>query len=158
MIESKALTKLNKKLDDIGEKLWKAGVKGGGGSGMDANTIPDAITRRLALGANDIRNTIILSMRNTPKDGRHYKRGKKFHVASSPGNPPAIDSGELLRSIIFDVRPMEVEIGDSGGGAYYEFLEEGTKKMDARPSLGPAVELHEKEIVDDVGKGVFAII
>lgn len=147
MIDSKELKKLNKDLNKIGKNLFKV-----------ASEIPIDITRRLAVGANDIRSTIILSMKNTPETGRHYKRGKKFHIASSPGNPPAIDSGELLRSIMFDVRDMEVEVGSIGGAPYAEFLEFGTKKMEARPFLGPAVEKHSKEIIDDVGRGIFDII
>jgi len=108
-------------------------------------------------------------MRNTPKTGRHYKRGKKTHIASSPGNPPAIDSGELLRSIMFDVRKMEIEVGVEGGAPYAEYLETGTFKVTAesitpteliesRPFLNPAVEKHHKEIIDDIGDSVFELI
>ena len=49
--------------------------------------------------ANHFRNLITLGMRNTPKTGREYKRGKKTHIASSAGNPPAIDSTRLVSSI-----------------------------------------------------------
>ena len=147
MIESKELNKLNKDLNNIGRKLFEK-----------VNEVPIDITKRLAIGANNIRNTVILSMRDTPKTGITYKRGKKFHIASSPGNPPAIDTGELARSIIFDVRDMEVEVGAAGGAPYALFLEEGTKKMKARPFLGPAVEKHHKEIIDDVGEGVFELL
>lgn len=148
MIESKELTRLNKKLDNIGANLFKV-----------ATEVPVDITRELALGANQIRNTIILSMRNTPQTGKIYKRGKKQHIASSPGNPPAIDSGDLLKSILFDVRDMEVEVGSIiDVPPYPTYLEEGTSKMKARPWLAPAVEKHEKEIIDNVGHGVFEII
>ena len=153
MIEVKELDKLNKKLDKIGKKL--IGMSSGGGN----DDIPGTITDRLAIGANDIRNTIILSMRNTPKTGKHYKRGKKKHIASSAGNAPAIDSGDLLKSIIFDVRPMEIEVGSIiNVPPYPRYLEEGTEKMDARPWLNPAVEKHHKEIIDDVGENVFELI
>ncbi len=156
MIETKALTKLNKDLNKIGEELFET-----------ARKVPDVITRRLAIGANDIRNTIILSMRDTPKDGKTYKRGKKKHIASSSGNPPAIDSGELVRSIIFDVQDMEVEIGSAGGAPYAEALEFGSTdwsllggatKMAPRPWLEPAVKKHSKEIVNDIGESVFELI
>jgi len=158
MIEDKRLDKLNKKLDKIAGELFKK-----------VDEIPDAITQRLGQGAIDIRNTIIMSMRNTPKTGKHYRRGKKTHIASSPGNPPAIDSGELVRSIMFDVRKMEIEVGVEGGAPYAEYLEAGThmfspehlltsKKMEPRPFLGPAVEKHHKEIIDDIGESVFELI
>jgi len=147
--DSKELGKLNKKLDKIGQNLFKA-----------AKEIPDSVTRELALGANDIRNTVITSMRDTPKTGRHYRRGKggKVHIASSPGNPPAIDYGELVRSIMFNVGNMEVEVGSIGGAPYSIFLEEGTEKMEARPFLGPAVDKHEKEILERVGNTAFEVI
>ncbi len=152
MIESKALDKLNKNLNKIGEELFEV-----------ARNVPDEITKRLAMGANDIRNTIILSMRDTPKDGRTYKRGKKKHIASSAGNPPAIDFGELVRSIVFDVRDMEIEVGADGGAPYAAALEDGATykdghTMEARPFLMPAVEKHEKEIINDVGQNVFELI
>lgn len=49
--------------------------------------------------ATNFRNDIMRSMQQTPKDGREYPRGKKTHVASSAGNPPAIDTGRLINSI-----------------------------------------------------------
>lgn len=147
MFDSRELKNLNKKLNKTGEKLMKAVV-----------TMPAGVTRELALGANEIRNTIIESMINTPKSGRKYKRGKKTHISSSPGNPPAVDRGELISRILYDVRDMEVEVGNVGGAPYYEFLELGTKKMEARPSLGPAIEEHEDKIINSVGKEAFKII
>ena len=149
MIESKELDRLNKELNKIGEKLFKIAI-----------AVPDDITRRLAIGANDIRNTIILSMRNTPREtGKHYRRGKNIHIASSPGNPPAIDSGDLIKSILFDVRPMEIEVGSIIDiPPYPRYLEEGTEKMKARPWLEPAVEKHHKEIINDIGESVFKLI
>lgn len=151
MIDSKELNKLNRKLAKVGKELIETAIR-----------IPDEITRELAIGANDIRNTILRSMTGTKKAPWFYWRGKKpgrkKHNPSAPGEPPAVDSGELIRSIMFDVREMEIELGSKAGAPYSEDLEEGTEKMDARPWLGPAVEKHEKDIVDRVGEGVFEII
>jgi len=147
-MESKELARLNKRLHKIGNELADK-----------AKSIESEVTQWLVIGANEIRNTIILSMRNTPKTGRHYKVSKtgKPHIASSPGNAPAIRSGDLIRSIIFDARPWEVEVGSILEG-YPEYLEFGTKKMEPRPWLAPAVKKHEDEIVENVGKSVFEII
>jgi len=157
MIESEALTRLNRKLGKIGDDLNKAAEK-----------IPGEIAKRLHIGANDIRNTIILSMRNTKRGKRFYWRSKgrkvkksgtgflksaKRHYSSAPGEPPAIDYGGLIRTIMFDVRGMEMEVGSKAGAPYSEFLEFGTPKMEARPWLNPAVEKHEKEILDNIGEG-----
>lgn len=34
-----------------------------------------------------------------PRSGRIYRRGKKMHQASAPGEPPAVDTGKLKNSI-----------------------------------------------------------
>lgn len=103
----------------------------------------------LVIGANNIRNDVILGMRNSPPMGNLYfryfkstKKGKKkavFHRASQPGMPPRPDTGDLLRSIIVDARWAEIEVGSIiTNPAYPKWLEEGTKNMDARPWLFPA--------------------
>ena len=91
-------------------------------------------------GALDIRNEMIRSMRDTSKTGKRYKRGKKWHVASSPGKPPAIDTGQLIRSITMDDRLDEIEVGVTSGAPYAPFLETGTKKMKERPFMKPAID------------------
>lgn len=94
-------------------------------------------------GVVKIKNKIIKSMQNTKR--RHFaytvKRGGKEHWPSAPNNPPAIDSGDLLKSILFDARDMEVEIGsDITKPPYPMYLEFGTKRMTKRPWLTPAIE------------------
>ena len=82
-----------------------------------SNTIPKAtkeaeqlITRNAVRHVNRVANyfrtQILLGMKRTPKTGNEYprgKKGKKTHIASSEGNPPAIDTGRLSSSIT--VRP-----------------------------------------------------
>ena len=147
MIDSEALKKMNKKLDEIGKKIQKTVAE-----------IPDVVTQELAIGAYDIRNTIIDSMKKTPKTGMRYRRGKNFHIASAPGEAPAVDYGELLRSIMFDVRHMEVEVGNEAGAPYGVFLEKGTEHIEPRPWLEPAVNEHFGGILSRVGKVSFEII
>lgn len=130
MIKTENFHALQKDLNEIGKKLLDQASK----------KIQDNVENELIIGANNIRNKIILSMKNTPKTGRQYKRTKsgKYHTASSPYNPPAIDRGRLIASIIYTSGRWWVEIG--GMVKYYKFLEFGTKKMEPRPSLKPAVE------------------
>ena len=85
-----------------------------------------AIHFRLVQGANKIRNHMIQGMRDTPKSGLKYRRGGRWHIASSPGNPPAIDSGELIRSLVMDAGDDWVQVGSKSGAPYAVFLEEGT--------------------------------
>lgn len=100
-------------------------------------------------GAVEIRNEIVLSMRNSPATGKLYLRGYRqtkkggqrpvFHRASQPGFAPRPDSGDLIRSIIMDARMTEVEVGSViTDPPYPRWLEEGTQKMEARPWLWPA--------------------
>jgi len=92
--------------------------------------------------------------------GRKYKRttSGKFHTASSPGSPPARDSGILANSVTHDVKITGLTVrGRVGpdinrimgkrprGGKpitdpdYGVYLEKGTKNMAARPWLIPSV-------------------
>ena len=176
MIQQADLKKLNAKLNKIGEKLSESIVE-----------IPKEITRELAIGANDIRTTIIMGMRNTKrapwwywrskgrklkKSGKGFLKSAKRHYPSAPGEYPAIDSGELVSRIAFDVRDMEIEVGALAGAPYAEWLEGGTermfetknfgtikiKNMEPRPWLGPSVVKHQEEIVERVGEGAFEIL
>ncbi len=98
----------------------------------------------LIAGAIDIREYIIESMRITPKASYGFKRGDKTHYPSKKGNPPAIDSGELVRSITFDARKFVVEIGADKGAPYAKILED--KKGKNRPWLQPAIDIKKFKI------------
>jgi HK97 gp10 family phage protein len=90
--------------------------------------------------ATDLRTKIILSMRNTKKASWFYARqkGKKKHFPSAPGNPPAIDSGELIKQIKIISSIDEIEV--LADTEYAPYLEDGTKFMKARPFMKPAIE------------------
>ena len=105
------------------------------------------ILKELIIGANNIRNEAILSMKNSPPTGKRYKRGSKWHIASSPGNPPRVDTGNLIGSIIMDARHNEVEVGSIITDPPYPiYLEEGTDKMAPRPWLEPAFDKNKGKI------------
>ena len=90
----------------------------------------------------------ILSLPQSEKHGETYMKGKNRdipHVASAPGEPPAVDTGRLRASI-----HMEIEEGvrskktltvgsvrSKGTGGtlveYGDYLEFGTSKMAPRP-------------------------
>lgn len=99
------------------------------------------------------RNTVLKAMRNTPRiAGREYKRGGKMHNPSAPGNPPAIDSGNLVAMITIQ-RTNEGGRFDSGA-PYAGYLEMGTKYMAARPVYNPTLADMEDEIYRKVFKGM----
>lgn len=157
IIETENLSQLNSRLNKISEGLLKK-----------TREIENGILKIVTNGANDIRNTIIKSMQQTKRSQRSYIRGKSKriktgieraygksarkarHFSSMPGNPPAVDSGQLVRSIMWNVKNNEVEVGSLGGAPYAKFLESGTKRMAERPFLKPAVDLHIKGIIEKV--------
>ena len=149
IVEVKSLRQLNKEVTQIGKDLQRV-----------AGDFNDAITTELIIGANAIRTDILKSFKG-PKTGEVYKRAGKKHKSSAPGEPPAIDTGELLRSIIFDVKNLEIEVG-AAGAPHAKWLEEGTvynpegsltiRIMEPRPFLEPAIDANKDEIVKNIGK------
>lgn len=144
---SRTMQKINRDLSKIGRELIK-----------NASRVEGAVARVLTIQGNAMRNHIIESMRKSPPDTAViYRKGKNrniIHHPSMPGNPPRVDSGELVRSILFDVERYSLEIGVAGGGIYGKWLEEGTSKMKARPWLEPAAKIFEAQILDGVSKAI----
>jgi hypothetical protein len=88
------------------------------------------------------------------KSGRVYKRRGRTHQASSAGESPAGESGELENS-------GAVEISDDGmtGAAvftapYADDLELGNSRTAARPHLAPAATAQEPQYIEDAGRGM----
>lgn len=137
---------------------------------VDLQRVTDPIRKRLAVallrGAVAMRDLAVRSIQKGRKTGRIYDwRGAapgeeadsfltidgrvvpivmraRPHRASAPGEAPATDTGRLVGSIRFIVRPSEsrAEVGvfATSGIDYAEFLEFGTRKIAPRPYLGPA--------------------
>lgn len=68
------------------------------------------------------------------KSGREYGG----HVASAPGEAPAIDTGELINSIQTDINGLSATVGTNQEKAAH--LEFGTAHIAARPFMEPAFE------------------
>lgn len=105
----------------------------------------DAVRR----GALRVQRDAIESIR-APGKGRVYPRGKKSHQASAPGDPPASDTGKLLGSVevLFRNEGLIAEIGTALN--YGAFLEFGTRKMQPRPWLTPALKKNEARIINEI--------
>ena len=112
------------------------------------------IVDELTIGVVLIRNRILLSMRNTKRASWFYMRSGQRHYPSAPGSPPAIDRGELIRAITMDADINSVEVGATAGAPYAQNLEDGTKKMKARPWLQPAVDAELTGVVERVIKRI----
>src|SRR3954471_21074826 len=94
-----------------------------------------AVGRFVRKGAFYIEGQIKTSM-NEPKTGKEYKRKNgSIHVASAPGESPAVDSANLINSIqVITDNALEAKIG-TPVELYPIYLEEGTPdgQMAARP-------------------------
>jgi HK97 gp10 family phage protein len=83
------------------------------------------------------------------KSGREYTRGNKTHVASAPGESPAVDTGALLNSIHSELGDVTSTRATAVCGTNMEYalpLEEGTAKMAARPFMRPGAERAKPDI------------
>lgn len=83
------------------------------------------------------------------KTGRIYRRPSGPYQASAPGEPPAIRTGNLLRSIS---EPQVIKSGNSVVGRlviaapYAWDLERGTGRIAPRPFIKPAIDTLLKRI------------
>ncbi|MFC3816567.1 hypothetical protein [Lysobacter sp. GCM10012299] len=72
-----------------------------------------------------------------PRNGRRYMHRGVEITASAPGEPPAKRSGRLARSVEYRTRGAQMEFGETA--EYAGFLEDGTRKMAARPHVSRVV-------------------
>ena len=120
----------------------KANVLGGAELERKLNNLPFQAQERLKVvldgGATLLREEMKRSMATSPATGNTYGT----HVASSPGNPPRIDTAALVNS----VTKKTLEDGDQLVGVFKEsgealkalWLEFGNSIMEARPFAEPA--------------------
>lgn len=97
----------------------------------------DRVNNKVAL---DVRNEAVQSMRG-PKSGRTYRvpHSKKEHVASAPGEAPAILFGTLRDSIQVEfISKCHRRVGTNV--VYARRLELGDRGFAARPYLRPALD------------------
>ena len=78
--------------------------------------------------------------------------GKVSPPASSPGEPPGLRTGELRRSIAWEVDGESLKCRVGSNKSYSKYLEMGTSKMDARPYLKPVVEANQGVIASILHK------
>lgn len=107
-------------------------------------TIEQSVARGVTMGAMLIQKTARKKIMNGPKSGVSYKRGKKSHRASAPGEAPANDTGNLQRTInIVAAKPSDRSTAQvTCMSLYANYLENGTLdgKLEARPFMTPSAE------------------
>ena len=103
-----------------------------------AERVDEAIDRGVLATAVQVQSEAIVSISSRPTRGREYKRGKKKHIASLPGNPPNTDKGGLVADLSMGLRHVKGSkvayvFSTLDYGAYLELI------MD-RAFLRPALE------------------
>jgi len=97
-----------------------------------------ATMRGIVRATEEIRNEAISLVLNTRKSGRIYRRRGTEHRASAPGEPFASDTGKTVGSIrtVYDPANLRGTITADENGLR---LEVGTRNMEPRPWLRPAI-------------------
>ena len=95
--------------------------------------------RGLLTAATRVENSASSSILSGNKTGIVYTRGGVAHQASAPGEPPASDTGTLARSFNIIPNPGLLRVVVNNNAAYAAALEYGTRKMEPRPFLRPAL-------------------
>lgn len=92
------------------------------------------LERAVAVKAQELRTEVVEQL-TQPGRGQRYGR----HIASAPGDSPAVDGGRLWQSIVaLKVDQFRWRVGTNVEYALY--LEFGTRRMAPRPFLRPAAE------------------
>ena len=97
----------------------------------------------VTMASAEVERTAKTIMRDSPTNP-DVSYGKKHHHPSYAGNPPAPDTGTLMRSITHSVTVKGNEVvGEVGSiihdSDYPKFLEYGTSKMKPRPWLSASL-------------------
>lgn len=117
-----------------------------------AQAYPQAVEDAVQAAAREGERYVKQSIAESPATGRQYGN----HVASEPGNPPRIDSGNLVNNI--NVRRVRDRVWAIRSGAEYSaILEYGSSEMESRPFMTPMALWLENEIAGIVIRYIRAV-
>ena len=107
--------------------------------------------RLIARAAMMVQGRIVDSIQRDPKTGAVYGN----HQASAPGQPPATDTGQLVRSITMSVEGTDGEVVGviRASAPYAAMLEFGTTNIAPRPYMQPGLESQRRKIEEMFRKG-----
>ena len=122
-----------------------------------------ALANGVFLTANDVRTDAIKSIQEQSfgsyvQRSRQGGEGTYTHVASKPGSAPNTDNGGLVRSIAVEMNWSKREAFVGSNLDYGAFLELGTKNMDPRPWLEPALRKNMGNLNRNLSKAADAAI
>jgi len=99
--------------------------------------------RALVKSTLDLHREAVLSIkkRSSGKQVIRYRPRRRVTV-SRPGDAPNTDRGGLISSVAFNINKIALRSEVGSNLKYARWLEQGTKRMRARPWLGPAYKKH----------------
>jgi HK97 gp10 family phage protein len=123
-----------------------------------ARNYEKALKNGVRMAGMMVRATAVQSITNGSPSGIIYEKynPRRTHTASSPGNPPAADTGYLHSNIHFVLDSDGLGASVESRAYYSEALEFGTSRMQARPFLQPAIEENRpkiKQLMANLAKG-----
>lgn len=110
-----------------------------------ADNVKDEVDKQVLMAAVDTANIARKSIQRGPKTGRTYQKynPRRTHQASAADEAPATDTGALVSSITQEkIGEAEAIVGSKI--VYSKFLEFGTRDIDERPFLRPALKKAQK--------------
>ncbi len=116
--------------------------------------VRQAAMRGVIASVEDVLTEADSLMNDTPRDGRVYRRRGVEHVASSPGNPPAPDTGRLRQSLHSEYDPSDLSGEAIASTEYAEVQEFGSAKQAPRPFMRPALANQKENIVKTINDEV----
>lgn len=129
-----------------------------------APKIQSELEKTIGLCCEKVRSDIQESMAHTPRDmsKTYYTHNKKIpHHPSFAGNPPAVDEGDLRRSIRYEIHNEKNEVYGVVGSTqkdpdYAVWMEYGTSdgRIGKRPWLRPAMNKNNEWIRKSIAKAV----
>ena len=109
---------------------------------------------RMLKAVNEVRNETLDTLSGS-RTGRKYKvpGTNKYYTASAPGEPPAVQLGDLRKSVKSGVEKKGEDVTGFVGTELEKgsMLEFGTRKMKPRPWLRPSFEKAKSKVKDILG-------
>lgn len=118
-----------------------------------AKTMGATVNNGIVKTAIDVRNDAITSIQREQSSGQVYTRGSITHLASAPGDAPNTDTGNLVRNIAFE-NPRQGLAFVGTSVEYGKHLEFGTRAMDARPWLRPAMDKNQSKLQSNITNAI----
>ncbi|MET4294718.1 HK97 gp10 family phage protein [Bradyrhizobium sp. LB8.2] len=117
--------------------------------------VSNPVSNALLASVAEMNGHAIIRIQKNSGSGRAYKRGKRIHIASAPGEFPNTDYGELVRKMYYRLTDPLVAIW-ANSSKHALPLEVGTSRMAPRPFARPTFKALMKQATERVARAMKA--